>query len=83
MTYRKSAEEEAIAEVASWSIEKQISIITECLNQATERAAKTNDPIHWSVVDGWEKRLMDTINGHFSVGSGPVAAVEASEKEQS
>ena len=70
MTYRKSAEEEAMLEVASWPIEKQVDIIVEALNAATEKAAKTNDPIHWQVVDGWEKRLTDTINGHFPSGGG-------------
>lgn len=73
MTYRKSAEEEATIEVASWPIEKQIDIITEALNAATERAAQTNDPVHWSVVDGWEKRLMETINGHFPSTGGDLS----------
>lgn len=46
----------------------RIELVMECLNRATAKAQKTNDPIHWVVVEEWERRLIEEIKACQTCG---------------
>jgi hypothetical protein len=49
--------------VNSLTRDERIGLVTECLNAATDKARRTHDRIDWLVVQDWEVRLGEEIEG--------------------